>query len=139
SVTLSATDTGGSGVAVTRYTTDGSDPTVASPIYWTALSLSRTTTLEYRSWDGAGNVEPTRTTAVRIDTVGPSVAITSPLNGSTISTKQTTITASGTDADSGVKTVSFYVDGKQLGVDGRAPFSYAWKPRRGQHALMAVA
>jgi peptidoglycan/xylan/chitin deacetylase (PgdA/CDA1 family) len=139
SVTLKATDSGGSGVAVTRYTTDGSNPTDASPVYSTALTLPRTTTLKYRSWDGAGNVEPTRTTVVRVDTVGPSVAITSPLSGSTVSTKQTTIAASATDADSGVKTVTFYVDGKQVGVDGTAPFSYSWKPLRGPHALMAVA
>ena len=70
-VTLSAVDTGGSGVAAIRYTTDGSDPTAASPAYSAPLQLSATTTLKYRAFDNAANVEPTNTRVLLIDTSAP--------------------------------------------------------------------
>jgi peptidoglycan/xylan/chitin deacetylase (PgdA/CDA1 family) len=138
-VGLSATDTGGSGVAVTRYTTDGSTPTTSSPTYSAPLVLSQTTTLSYRSWDNAGNVEPTRTITLRIDTAAPTVAITAPANGATIKAAQTTITASASDVGSGVKSVDFYVDGTRVGTDTTAPYSDGWKATRGPHKLTAIA
>jgi len=138
-VALVATDTGGSGVAATRYSTDGTTPTAASPLYSAPLTISSPTTIKFRSWDGAGNVEATRTATVRVDSGAPVVAITSPLNGATINAKQTTISASAGDAISGVETVEFFVDGKRLGADGSAPFSYRWKATRGSHTLTALA
>jgi hypothetical protein len=139
SVTLAATDAGGSGTAVTRYTLDGTTPSASSPVYTGPIGVSQTTTIKYRSWDGAGNVEATRTATVRVDTIAPSVAITSPAGGSTIAAKQTTIAASATDTGSGAKSVDFYVDGKRIGTDGLAPFSYSWKATRGLHTLTAIA
>ncbi len=53
-VTLPSTDVG-SAVANTRYTTDGSDPTLASPIYTTPIPVTSTTTIKFRSYDNAGN------------------------------------------------------------------------------------
>lgn len=138
SVALAATDVGGSGVAVTRYTTDGTAPTTSSPAYSTPLVLPQTTTLNYRSWDAAGNVEATRTITLRVDTAAPTVAITYPANGSTIKAAQTTITASATDDGSGAKAVDFYADGKRIGTDGTAPFSWGWKATKGAHKLTAT-
>jgi peptidoglycan/xylan/chitin deacetylase (PgdA/CDA1 family) len=66
-VTLSASDAGGSGVAATRYTLDGTDPTVSSPSYTTPLLLSQSAVVEYRSWDAAGNVETTRTQSITVE------------------------------------------------------------------------
>ena len=57
--TLAGTDTGGSGIAAIRYTTDGTNPTTTSPAYTTALTVSRTTTIKFRAWDVAGNAEAT--------------------------------------------------------------------------------
>src|SRR5207245_7089259 len=58
SVTLSATDTGGSGVESIRYTTDGSDPSLANgKVYIGAFSITTTTTVKYRAYDQHGNVE----------------------------------------------------------------------------------
>ena len=55
--TLSATDTGDSGVKEIRYTTDGSEPTSSSAVYTAAIPVSSTTTIEFRAEDNAGNVE----------------------------------------------------------------------------------
>jgi hypothetical protein len=70
SVTLFATDDA-SGVAVIRYTLDGSEPTVSSPLYSGPFTVSQTATVRYRAWDNAGNVEATNSQRVRIRRRGP--------------------------------------------------------------------
>ncbi|WP_345505361.1 chitobiase/beta-hexosaminidase C-terminal domain-containing protein, partial [Pedococcus ginsenosidimutans] len=71
-VTLTSTDnTGGSGVASTRYTLDGTDPTTSSTLYTAAVPLSATTTVKYRSWDVAGNAEVTKSQLVSVDNAAP--------------------------------------------------------------------
>ncbi|WP_409451160.1 chitobiase/beta-hexosaminidase C-terminal domain-containing protein [Jatrophihabitans sp.] len=76
SVTLTATDNpGGSGVASTHYTTDGSDPSLSSPTYSGAFVVSTTTTVKYRSWDAAGNVEATSTQLISVDSAPPTSTI----------------------------------------------------------------
>jgi peptidoglycan/xylan/chitin deacetylase (PgdA/CDA1 family) len=57
SVTLSGNDTGGSGLKDIRYTTDGSEPTAASPVYSAPIDVGSTTTIKWRAEDNAGNVE----------------------------------------------------------------------------------
>ena len=66
SVSLLATDGGGSGVAATRYTTDGSDPTASSPLYTYPFSVFVTTTVKFRSWDNSNNVEATKTQTIML-------------------------------------------------------------------------
>jgi peptidoglycan/xylan/chitin deacetylase (PgdA/CDA1 family) len=77
-VALSSTDVG-SAVASTHYTVDGSTPTLASPTYTTPIPITRTTTLEFRSWDHAGNAEQVRSLVVTADlpsdTDAPTTAI----------------------------------------------------------------
>ncbi len=68
SVSLSATDSSGSGVAMIRYTTDGSEPTAASPRYTGPFSVSATTTVKYRAWDNANNLEAAESRTIQIDT-----------------------------------------------------------------------
>lgn len=64
-VRLSATDSG-SGVAVTRYTTDGSTPTATNGrTYDGAFTLTSTATVKFRSWDMAGNTESTRSQRIK--------------------------------------------------------------------------
>ena len=75
SVALAATDAaGGSGLSSTHYTTDGTDPTLASPTYTTAVTLTATTTVRFRSWDKAGNVEATKSQVVTVTADSPPVA-----------------------------------------------------------------
>jgi peptidoglycan/xylan/chitin deacetylase (PgdA/CDA1 family)/plastocyanin len=139
-VSLSATDTG-SGVAAIRYTTDGSDPTASSTLYTGPFSVSATTTVKDRAWDVAGNAEPTKSQLIQVDTVAPSIRITSPRNGTTV-TGIVRIVASAADGQAGVASVSFYVDGSLVRRATRSPWQARWntkKSRGGRHVLRAVA
>ena len=142
SVSLSATDFGGSGVAATRYTTDGTDPTESSPVYSAPFPVSASTTVRFRSWDNAGNVEATKAQTVQIDTTAPAVSITAPIAGAVITAPNVTITATAGDGASGVRQVTFYVDNTALGTTSTSPYQFRWRARNsgsGQHVLTAVA
>jgi Bacterial Ig domain/Chitobiase/beta-hexosaminidase C-terminal domain len=139
-VTILSTDSG-SGVAAIRYTTDGSDPTTASPLYTAPFSVSQTSTLKYRAWDSVGNIESTKSQTIRLDTLAPTVAITSPAAGSTV-TGTVKISASATDGGSGVASVKFYVDSQLISTVTALPYRDNWntkKVSKGQHTLTAVA
>jgi hypothetical protein len=146
SVTLSATDgSGGSGVASIHYTLDGSDPTLSSPTYSAPFTVSATTTVKYRAWDNAGNVEATHTQLIQIDTVAPTVAITSPTNGSSV-TGTVKVTATASDSGgSGVAQVSFYDNGVLIATattSSKGSYFVNWntkKATKGQHTLTAIA
>ncbi len=77
-VTLSPADLG-SGVASTHYTLDGTTPTQSSPTYTGQFPLTATATVQYRSWDNAGNAEAVHSQAVSIqqaaDTTPPVTTI----------------------------------------------------------------
>jgi hypothetical protein len=76
SVSLAATDnSGGSGVASTHYTTDGSTPTLTSPTYTTPFQVSQTTTVNYRSWDLSNNPETSKTQTITITPAPPGTTI----------------------------------------------------------------
>jgi peptidoglycan/xylan/chitin deacetylase (PgdA/CDA1 family)/plastocyanin len=140
SVSLSTADTG-TGVAAIRYTTDGTTPTTSSPLYLTPFTVATPTTVKYRAWDVAGNVEPTKSQLIQVDTVAPSVRITSPRNGATV-TGNVRIVASAADGQTGVASVSFYVDGSLVRRATRSPWQARWntkKSRGGRHVLRAVA
>jgi peptidoglycan/xylan/chitin deacetylase (PgdA/CDA1 family) len=113
SVSLSATDAGGSGVAAIRYTLDGSDPTTSSPTYTAPFSVLATTTVRYRAWDNAGNAETTNSQLIRIDTTAPTSSIAcnrSNCTGTTYSGPMT-VSLSSTDAGSGVAVIRYTLDG----------------------------
>jgi hypothetical protein len=84
-VTLTAADTGGSGLAQTWFTTDGSDPAVATnparQLYGASLRpvLGHGQRVRYYSTDAAGNAEPVRTSraaTVTGATTTPSTPVT---------------------------------------------------------------
>jgi peptidoglycan/xylan/chitin deacetylase (PgdA/CDA1 family) len=139
-VTLTATDDL-SGVAVIRYTTDGSVPTANSTAYTTPFTVSSTSVVTYRAWDNAGNVEAARSQQIKFDTTGPSVAITSPTNGATVQ-GTVKVQATAADSESGVASVNFYVDGTKVAVATKSPYQFSWNTKKvpaGTHTLTAQA
>jgi peptidoglycan/xylan/chitin deacetylase (PgdA/CDA1 family) len=117
SVTLNAADNGGgSGVASIRYTTDGTDPTATNgTVYSGAFSLSSTTSVKYRAFDNAGNVEPVNSALLQIDTIAPTSTIN--CNGAACAsvpyTGAVSVTLAATDdpGGSGVASIRYTTNG----------------------------
>lgn len=106
SVTLPATDLG-SGVASTHYTLDGTTPTSSSPAYTGQFPLTASATVQYRSWDNAGNAEAVHSQPVSVqespDTTPPVTTIA--CNGAPCQSaaygQPVTVTLSATDNQPG--------------------------------------
>ena len=107
SVTLTASDAGGSGLAVTEYKLDGdSDWTpYLSPV---PVVSDGDHTLVYRSRDNAGNTEDVRTVHVKIDTTAPT---TTDDTDALWHNTAVTVSLSPTDAGCGVLQTQYRVDG----------------------------
>ena len=74
------------------------------------------------------------------DSEAPSISLTSPANGATVS-GSVTISANAAD-NVGVSSVSFWVDGVQIGLDSTAPYAIAWNTSgysNGTHTIAAKA
>jgi peptidoglycan/xylan/chitin deacetylase (PgdA/CDA1 family) len=151
-VTLSATDTGGSGLGSTHYTIDGSAPSLTSATYTAPFQIAQTRTVRFASWDVAGNKEVTKVQTIRIDGAAPNVAVTAPANGATVRRGvNRTVSASATDvgtgtgAPSGILRVEWFLDGRStpLRTDTSSPYSFNWNPPNtlalGTHTLTARA
>jgi peptidoglycan/xylan/chitin deacetylase (PgdA/CDA1 family) len=125
-VALAAADDA-SGVDAIRYTLDGSDPTETSPLYGEPFTVSETTTVRFRAWDTAGNVEAVRSQLVEVappppqDTTAPTSAIA--CNGSACSTGWYTgpvsVALSATDDASGVAEIRYTLDGSEPTVSSQ--------------------
>ena len=122
SVALAATDnSGGSGVAQIRYTTDGTDPTGGTAtIYSAAFQVSVTTTVKYLAIDNAGNVEPVHSQLVQIagaptDTTPPTSTISCNLAPCSSSAYPAAVSVTLAAADevggSGVAAIRYTTDG----------------------------
>lgn len=133
-VSLSATDTGGSGVARTVYTTDGSDPATSptAVTYTGPFTLASTATVRFRSVDKAGNAEAARSQTINVDTVAPTTAVT--CNGSACQATypgSVTVGLPATDAGgSGVAQTRYTTDGTDPATSATAttytaPFTVA--------------
>jgi hypothetical protein len=136
---------------VYRGTVAGFTPSVANriaqPTAATHTDVGLTpATYYYRvtAEDAAGNVSPPSNEASGTalpDTVAPTIAITAPSDGATVS-GTITITATATDAQ-GVAGVQFRVDGVDLGAeDTTVPHSRPWDTQpfpNGTHILTAAA
>jgi hypothetical protein len=115
SVSLSTTDSGGSGLAGTRYTTDGTDPATSSTAvtYTGPFTLASTATVRYFSTDRAGNVETTRSQLIQVDTAAPTTVIA--CDGADCLSSYpdaVTVSLSATDAGgSGVAATRYTTDG----------------------------
>ncbi len=140
-VTLSATDTGGSGVASIHYTTNGSRPTEASPLYSGPFTLKATKTVKFAAFDRAGNRSAVRSKRVKIDRTKPIVATTAPKKNATVR-GTVRVTAKVRDAQSKVAKVLFYIDGRLVATDTTPAFSFVWNTRtasKRRHTVTARA
>jgi subtilisin family serine protease len=71
------------------------------------------------------------------DTTPPSVSISSPMNGSTVSG---TVNVAGTASDNvGVTSIQFYVDGQLAASGNVSPFTFSWMSTAGSHTLTVNA
>jgi hypothetical protein len=150
-VSLAAADAGGSEVASTRYTTDGTDPrsSATALTYGGQFTLSRTTTVKFSSIDTVGNVEAPKSQLIRVDTASPSVTITAPADGSSYSrgaviqiTATAADTGTGGKAASGIASVAFYRGTVKIAGDTNSPYSVSWNTTGralGTYSLTAVA
>ena len=68
-VTLTATDPGGWGVANTYYTTNGTTPTTSSQVYSGPFTINGPTDVQFFSTDLAGHAEQVNNQQVQVDTV----------------------------------------------------------------------
>jgi len=79
------------------------------------------------------------TYVVFIDTTPPTVSITNPINGTTVS-GTVNIQVSASDSLSGVNRVEIYIDGSLKKTDTAAPYDYSWNSRKaanGTHTITA--
>jgi hypothetical protein len=129
SVTASASDN--VGVTYVEFYVNGvlQATDTASPylLSWNTSSLSPGAyTLQAKAYDAAGNVGLSSGISVTVmkDTTAPTVAMTAPVNGATIS-GTVALTASASD-NVGVSKVEFYQNGTLLFAGNVLPYSYNW-------------
>ena len=111
----------------------------------TTVAASTTYTYTVKAFDPSGNVsaasEPLSVTTPAGDTTPPTVSMTSPADGSSV-TGTLSITAAASDS-SGVGGVQFLLDGSPLGAeDTSSPYSLSWNSAtvaNGSHTLSARA
>ncbi len=77
-VTLTAADGDGSGVASIAYSLDGGAPTTVTGDHASVTVGEGVTTLRFAATDRAGNTEAERAVTVRVDTVAPALTLTPP-------------------------------------------------------------
>ncbi|HEV2202542.1 MAG TPA: S8 family serine peptidase [Bryobacteraceae bacterium] len=162
SITTPAPNTTVSGMVTTTASASSSSSTIASVAFLVDNgSLCTVTASPYTCGWNSGNYtngrhnvsatardslgnSTTATVTVTVsngtDVTPPSVSITSPLPGTTVS-KSVTVTTSATD-NVGVVSVDLYVDGARIATDTAAPFNFTWNTSHfahGSHTLQAAA
>ncbi len=110
-VTLTAGDTGGSGVDKTYYTTGAApaDPTTGSSVYDSAAKpvLADGEQIKYFSTDTAGNAEGVETSpAAQVDKLAPGSSASAPATSSSTAIR---VDYTASDGGSGLATVDLYV------------------------------
>jgi hypothetical protein len=148
SISISANASDNVGVVGVQFQLDGTnlgaeDTTALYSVSWnTTTAGNGAHTLSAIARDAAGN-KATASVSVTVsnDTTPPTVSMTSPANGASVSG---TITVSATASDNvGVAGVQFQLDGVNLGVqDTASPYSTSWNSTtvaNGSHTLSAIA
>ncbi len=151
-ITVSSDATDNIGVASVSYFIDGSstafsiDTTQPYNSSWnSALATNGNHTIMAKATDTSGNLGQTAAVTFTVnntvaDTTKPTVKITDPLNGATVSGTKT-ITVSASD-NIGISKVELLIDGVLKAVDTTSPYSFSWSTTSygdGTHTLEARA
>ena len=145
-ISLTATASDNAAVQSVQFRVDGTDVGAADTSSPYSLSLNTTTlsngthTLTAVARDNAGNTRTSSNVSITVDNALPTVAITAPANGASIS-GTTTVTASASD-NVAVQSVEFRVDGAAVATDASAPYTLTGETSwltDGTHTLSAVA
>src|SRR5579863_7536974 len=151
-VNLTAVASDGRTVTGVQFRIDGNNvgPNLATSPYIYVIDSSTlsngTHSITAVATDNSGNSATSTTVPVKVDntvkdTTPPTVSLTSPANGATVS-GTVAVTASASDNVS-VASVQFQLDGANLGpTDVAAPYVYSWDSTRianGTHSLSAIA
>jgi hypothetical protein len=145
--TLEATANDDKGVDGVWFTVDGATvggeiKTAPYRMTWDTSSLPNgTRAIRALARDAAGNVATSRAVSVTVNRTSPTVSLTAPAAGATVSG---TVAVSASASDNvGVTSVQFTLNGVNLGsADTTAPYSISWITQgaaNGQHELRAVA
>jgi peptidoglycan/xylan/chitin deacetylase (PgdA/CDA1 family) len=137
--TLSATDTGGSGVKEIRYTTDGSAPSGSSPIYSAPIEVDATIMIKFRAEDNSGNIEsPVNSQAIEITS-----ALPPPPDGGEVGSSGATLGSFSSfkslSNGTGKLTLEVTGPGELEAVDGAAGAAAAGTKTRIKHTFKSVA
>jgi hypothetical protein len=128
-----------------------SDMSAPYAFSWDSTALAGSSaSLVARAYDAAGNATSSAAVVVNVgggtiappsaDTTPPTVAITSPGNGSVVAGIVTINVKAGDNV--AVASLSVYVDGKVVGTGNSASMSYKWNTRKaasGAHTISATA
>jgi len=148
-INVTATARDNVGVTSVQFQIDGTNlgaPDTAEPFAtsWNTTAISNGGhVLSAIARDAAGNSRTSTAVTVNVanDITPPSVSITAPANGATVSS---TLTVSASASDNvGVASVQIQIDGANFGaLDTTAPYSVSWNTTtvaNGSHTITAVA
>ena len=149
-IPVNATAADNIGVAGVQFTLDGAnlgaeDTAAPYSVNWnTTTAANGPHALRAVARDAAGNTTTSAPVNVSVnnDTTPPTVAVTAPAPGATVSGTTTAVNATAAD-NVGVVGVQFTLDGANLGAeDTSAPYSVSWNTTtatNGTHVLRAIA
>ena len=138
-----ASDSGGSVARVEFYANGvqvGQDTTSPYAFNWAAPAGTHTLSAVAIDDAGARTTSSTVTVSVVSGNVQPTVALTSPANGSTIPLPNpVNLAATASDSDGSIVRVEFYQGATKLGEDTTTPYTFSWNAAPGTYSLTAVA
>ncbi len=119
----------------TKLTEDTAPPYTYS---WSATPGAYTVTAI--AHDNEGATTTSAPVSFTVSNAAPSVTLTAPLSGTTVSLPSTVeLAASATDSDSAIAKVDFFANSSLIGTDPSPPYTFTWSAAPGSHTLTAVA
>ncbi|GEM_PF-1345747 len=137
-------NTGGSGIDKMQFSNDGTTWSAAEAFAftrsWAMSSGDASKTVYAKFSDKAGNWSTAYSDSITLDTTAPAVSLTMPSNNEQVK-GVVAIEATASDTGSGMREVSFSIDGIVKSIDTALPYTYSWDTRSysaGSHAIMVT-